>query len=235
MRGVRGIKTKIVAGISELDKVKHWFKRGELIVIAGRPGMGQVDLLCAVINKVALETAGKKSSVLYFTIGDPMALEFRLRLDCMSAKVDVSKVIQWRLTQSELGRLREAREKVSGSLVRIIPVGSQTKVSFLRTMVEDQSESGQHRLVALESLSLGGCYKGYKGITNVCKYLKTVALRYNVAVVALCELPVSVERRKNHVPRLDDLREIGQIEKYADKIIFVYRDSYYQGAKGGKP
>lgn len=229
------MKTKIVAGISSLAEITHWFKRGELIVMAGRPGMGQLDLLCAVINKVALETAGKKPGVLYFTIGDSMALEFRLRLDCISAKVDVAKATQWRLTQSELVRLREAREKVSGSLVRIIPVGSQTKVSFLRTMVEDQEKPGQHRLVAIESLSLGGHYTGYKGITNVCKYLKMVALRYNVAVVALCDLPLSVERRRNHVPRRDDLREIGQIEKFADKVILLYRSSYYQGVKGGKP
>jgi replicative DNA helicase len=67
----------------------------------------------------------------------------------------------------------------------------------------------------------------YEVVDNICQGLRNIAKEKDIAVVLLCQLNRESEKRENHRPRLSDLRESGGIEQTADKIIFLYRPSYY--------
>jgi len=70
-----------------------------------------------------------------------------------------------------------------------------------------------------------------QGITEISRKLKTAAVKEQLPIVALSQLNRDVDKRKNHRPRISDLRESGSLEQDADLVLFVYRDDYYRKAQ----
>jgi len=86
------------------------------------------------------------------------------------------------------------------------------------------------KAIVLDPLFLGTMYWKYKDITAVCVTLKKLAKKLNVPVISSCYVRRIEDKRNPPIPNLNDLEGVGAIEKYADKILFVYREAYYSGA-----
>jgi replicative DNA helicase len=63
--------------------------------------------------------------------------------------------------------------------------------------------------------------------SQISRDLKAIAKELDVAIIALCQLSRVCETRDNKRPILSDLRQSGQIEQDADIIVFLYREAYY--------
>ena len=74
----------------------------------------------------------------------------------------------------------------------------------------------------------------YKRVTDNSRGLKKLSLKYNIPIVALCQLSRQLETRIDKRPMLSDLRDSGAIEQDADAVIFLYRDYYYNKNPGNK-
>ena len=225
------VKSKIVikTGLTKLDEMIGGFKGGELAVIAGRPSMGKTAFLHTIINNGAVE-AKEKPYVLCFQ-PDLSRIETNLRLDCINARVDIYKASQWQVTKDEFRRLKESHKKIFyESAIWICNMYIKTLFSIRKeAMYLDKRRS--LKVMAIDYLQLltsdSKRSLNRTDTTRLCASLKRLAKQLNVAVILLSQLPRTVERRRPQIPRLSDLEKYGEVEKYADKILFIYREEYY--------
>jgi replicative DNA helicase len=64
-------------------------------------------------------------------------------------------------------------------------------------------------------------------VTNISKHFKALSKRQNIWVCVISSLSRDSEKRADKRPYTSDLRESGQLEYDADKIIFVHRPVAY--------
>ena len=222
-RGVR-------SGFMDLDTVLGGFKRGDLIVVAARTGVGKTALMLNFARNAAV---GEHATVAFLSLemsGDQLAMRL------LSAEADVDS------TRLRLGMHREDEER---RLMHAIEVLSETAVyiddSAVLTVPEIrakcrrlQADAGLD-LVVVDYLQLlhgaGRADTRANEVGGITRSLKEMARELNVPVVAAAQLSRAVESRTPHIPLLSDLRESGSIEQDSDVVMFIYREDVYLTAQ----
>ena len=216
----------VASGLSGLDSMIGGFNCGELAIVGGRPAMGTTAFLNTIINNGIVEPE-KKISALCVQPGLSV-LEARTRLDCLRARVDLNSVASWCITNDELCRLKKADEQIfNAPTVHLCDWPAMKQLFRIRKEAIRVSKECELRVIAvdyLQSMIMAPCSED---AAKICAGLKGLAKRLNVAVILLSRVPRTVERRTDRIPRLSDLEVYGDIEKYADKILFIYREEYY--------
>ena len=224
-------KTVIKSGLTKLDEMIGGFKVGELAIIAGRPSMGKTALLYTIINNGAVEV--KENPYVVCFQPNLSAFETRFLLDCLHARVNPLKASRWGITKDEFGRLKKAHKKIfyDPIVVSIYDWPAVKLLSRMRKEVINLHKKTNLKVIAIDHLqSIKSDLRSplsHKDTARICASLKRLAEQLNIAVILLSQLPRAVERRRPQIPRLSDLKEYGEIEKYADKILFLYREEYY--------
>jgi len=238
--GVTGFST----GFVELDKRTSGLHKGDLYIVAGRPGMGKTAFVLNLATNLAAATqadaAGDPGSrgagVAFFSLEMPRE-QLAARMLAAEARVNVSSLRSGQIQAEDWNRLTEA----AGRLGRLpIWLDDTPAVSLLdlrakirRLQAELERDGRDLGLVAIDYLQL---MSGRKGVTSreqeiseISRGLKQLAKEMQIPVLALSQLNRGVENRgnKDRKPQLSDLRESGAIEQDADAIMFVYRDEYY--------
>ena len=224
-------KNKVVlkTGLTKLDAMIGGFKAGELTVIAGRPSMGKSAFLYTIINNGAVEVK-KRPYVVCFQ-PDSSTIETRFRLDCLNTRVDLYEASRWRVTNDEFRRLKRAHKKIFDELkIWMCNMGIKT-LCRIRKAAMDLYKTRHLKVIAIDYLQLlmsdSGRPLSRKDATKLCASLKKLAKQLNIVIILLSQVPRAIERRKPQIPILSDLKKYGEIEKYADKILFIYREEYY--------
>jgi replicative DNA helicase len=226
---VSGVPT----GFYELDDLTNGFQNGDLIIIAGRPGMGKT----AFILNVALNAIRKSSrAVLFFSL-EMSGEQLVRRLLSADARVDQNALQKGRLNA-------QAWEKVIASADRLqrlplyIDDGTFLTVPMMLSKARRlKAELGRKvppvelGMVVVDYLQLlsmdAKAERRELEVSMITRALKMMAKELKVPVVALSQLNRGVEARSNKRPLLSDLRESGAIEQDADLILFLYRDELY--------
>jgi len=251
--GVTGIET----GFRELDRLCSGIHRGDLYIVAARPGMGKtafvLNLAVNVASPKGVRSEGEGESyfeaapeepgygVLFCSLEMPRE-QLAARLLASEARVDMSGIRSGRPQREDWPKLTEAAARLSRLPLWIDDTPALTLLDLrakIRRLQAEIARGDSHvpakglGLVAVDYLQLmqgrRDAHSREQEISELSRGLKQLAKEMQVPVVALSQLNRAVETRttKDKRPQLSDLRESGAIEQDADTIVFIYRDFYY--------
>jgi replicative DNA helicase len=225
--GVLGIST----GLAELDRLTGGYQSGQLIIQAGRPGMGKSVL--ALHSAEACAISGRPVAFFSLEMED---LSFGERMLAGAASVNLRHIRDsWRLVDADWTRISAGLQRVSGLPIYIdeTPALSLADVRARALKLNAQVSplyAGGLGMVVIDYLQLMSAEAdGTRAtqIEEITRGLKRLAKELGIPVIALSQLNRSLEGRPNKRPVMSDLRDSGGIEQDADIVIFVYRDEVY--------
>jgi replicative DNA helicase len=219
--------TGIPTGFTDLDRICHGLNRGNLIVLAGRPGMGKTSFALNIAQNVAVRE-GKTVGLFSLEMSQQ---ELALRVLCSEADISFSKLRGAHLSSKEWTRVYQTVRAIGDAPLFIDDSPNPSLLEVASKSRRLKAERGL-ALVILDYLQLmqaGGKYENRNlEIAAISRGLKQLAKELEVPVIALSQLSRAPERRgSDHRPQLSDLRESGSIEQDADMVAFVYRDEVY--------
>lgn len=221
--------------IPSFDRLVGPLRPKQLVIVAGRPGMGKT----AMALSYALGAAAKGHGTFFVSL-EMSASELGARMAsdlCFDGQSGVSFAdISTNCLGPDHGR-RVARqiERAERMPFRILDTGSlQTGRLNMAIRREARRLAGNGQkleLVVVDYLQLlrpdQRFSSQYEAVSEVSRSLKAIAKQNDVAIMALTQLSREVERRADRRPQLSDLRDSGQIEQDADAVVFLVRPEYY--------
>ena len=225
-----GKQTGISWGLSALDRKTLGLHPGELVVLAGRPGMGKTALGLGVARAAA--EAGNATMFFSLEMGD-VALGQRLLSDIIYGTLPIAywAIRAGRFSESEFGEITKAAERLAALPIQI---EQQPALTVAQIVARARQRKRRHGLsfVIVDHLHLVRPSERYSGhrveeIGETTRGLKALAKELEVPVLALCQLSRGVEGRDDKRPTLADLRGSGDIEQDADAVAMLYREAYY--------
>ena len=218
----------VATGFVEFDRMTHGLQPGNLVIVAGRPGMGKTSLALNIAAHVAQE---EKKAAGFFSL-EMSEREIAMRVLCSTTDIPFNRLRGGRLGARDWSRLHEAVEngRDSGLFIDDSANPSLLEVASKARRLKAQHGLGLLVVDYLQLMSAGGRYENRNlEIGAITRGLKQLAKELAVPVVALSQLSRLPERRtKDHRPQLADLRESGNIEQDADIVVFVYREELYE-------
>lgn len=234
---VSGLST----GLRDLDKKTGGMHPSDLMILAGRPGMGKTALATKIAFGAAkalqrdaqAEDPDKQptGSVAMFSL-EMSSEQLATRLLAEEARVSGDRIRRGEIGQRDFDRFVQVSREI-GSLPLHIDDTAAISLSALRTRCRRLKRQKGLSLIVVDYLQLMRPSVGTKPesrvleISQITQGLKAIAKEMEVPVLALSQLSRAVESREDKRPQLSDLRESGTIEQDADMVLFVYREEYY--------
>ena len=232
-------------GLADFDRMIGGWPRGQLSIVAGRPGMGKSAAALAALRMGA--QAGHAS--LFFSL--EMTAEqmgARLLTDIAFINSDpifYEAILNRRVTEDRhLRRLREAQDKLR-ELPVIVEEKKNPTLSEITARCRKAANTFDKQGRKLETIFVdhillikpSGRYAGRRNdeVREYAEGLMTLASELDVSLVGLCQLNRAVEKQENKRPSLADLKESGAIEEAASLVTFLFRPEYYLQKKDDDP
>lgn len=221
--GVGGLST----GLLDLDRAIGGLHAPDMVVLAGRPGMGKT----ALADTIALGGAKVGAKVAFFTL-EMSNLQQGQRLIAAETGVTVESQRAGQLTERDFEAIAETRAALTDMPLWFDDDPTVTVERIAAKAARLKRTKGLDLLI-IDYLQLvrspkgGGRAKLYEEVTDISRGIKALAKTLNVPVLVLSQLSRDVERRDDKRPQLADLRESGAIEQDADSVWFAYREEYY--------
>ncbi len=205
-------------GIWALDHMIYGMNPGELIIIGGRPSQGK-----SVLLQHALDQAAMSGKVPLLFTAEMTTEEVVERIVCMRARVDANTAKSGKMTGEDWDRIVKAHGELSNTnfLVDDMPCALTKLCARARSAVISDNVG----IILIDYLQLIDCdikTDNRDGqLSAVCWTLKNLAKELNVPVVVPSQLSRSIEKREDKTPLLSDLRDGGNQEGHADKVILI--------------
>ena len=232
-RGLSGNPiTGVPSGFYDLDEFTSGFQRGDVAILAARPGMGKSALMLQCCQHAA--ASGARVAVFSLEMSKDSLTD---RLLAMEGRLDLHKSIR-RGTKdlAELARLSRAGSALLKADIEIYDDADVTMVQ-MRAEARKLVRDGGVGLVAVDYLQLiaegtaGRQDTRERAVATISRSLKALAKELNVPVLALSQLSREGKHRTDKRPQLSDLRDSGAIEQDADLVLFIHRPEVYGETK----
>jgi len=220
-KDINGIST----GFADLDTLTNGLQDSDLIIVAGRPGMGKTSFGLNMLYNIASQ--GK--SAVFFSL-EMSTKQLINRLISSEAEIESSKLRTGNFNESDWKKIGDFSAKISKLDIYLDDTSSIT-VNQIRSKCRRLKSKNKLDVIFVDYLQLMGYDKSIiireQQISDVSRSLKALAKELNIPIVAFAQVNRAVEHRTDSKPLLSDLRESGAIEQDADIIMFIYRDVVY--------
>ncbi|MYG42720.1 MAG: AAA family ATPase [Rhodobacteraceae bacterium] len=238
---ISGLSTELI----DLDNFLGGLQPSDLIIIAGRPGMGKTALATNIAYSVAKNFKDPSKIRKSDPLGGKVAI-FSLEMsgEQLASRIlaEVSEVPATKIRKNQIGKAEfEKYAKASMDLVKL-PLYIDDTAGL--TIADISLRCNRlHRRVGGLGLLVVDYIQLVQGmnrkenrtleIAEITGGLKKIAKDLNIPVIGVSQLSRSIETREDKRPQMSDLRDSGSIEQDADLVMFVYREEYY--LKRSKP
>lgn len=223
-------------GFQDLDLATSGFQPSDLIVVAGRPGMGK----SMFVQNIAQHVAGdSKIPVCIFSL-EMSFQQLLLRMLSATSNIDFQKLRTGFISENDFAKLTMAASVLYEAPIFI---DDTPGISIMELRAKGRRLKAEHDvgLIIIDYLQLmqsrGKSENRQQEISEISRSLKGLARELSIPIIACSQLSRAPESRPDKRPQLSDLRESGAIEQDADMVIFLYREEYYEresSDKGGE-
>jgi replicative DNA helicase len=241
----RGQLTGVSTGLRTLDELLGGLHRSDLIILAGRPGMGKTALATNIAFAAARAHRAEEGAdgkpvtvdgarVGFFSL--EMSFEqLTTRIVAEQAGIPSERIRRGKLSSVEFDRIMSVAQELQGLPLYVDETPSLT-IGALRTRARRQKRQHGLDLIVVDYLQMLSGSNAKDGrvqeVSEISRGLKVLAKELDVPVLALSQLSRAVESRTDKRPQLADLRDSGTIEQDADVVMFVYREEVYLRREG---
>lgn len=215
-----GLKTGWLA----FDRKLGGWHKGDLTIVAGRPGMGKSSLgMNAAVN------AARLGARVGFISVEMDAVSLGMRLAASAAGLSISDLRRGKIDQAGWSALTRASGEIANLPLRVLDAPSWTMGQIVRQC------HAWHRM-GLDMVVIDYLQRAKPDIKTdrhdlaigqMAKDCKTMAAVLEIPVLLLSQLSRNLESRQDKRPQMSDLRESGQIEQEADNVLMLYRGHVY--------
>jgi len=207
-----------------LDKKLWWLKWWDMIILAARPSMWKTAFALSLAQNIWFN--GKNIAIFSLEMSKEQLTD---RLISSSIWIDSFKLSKWELEDEEFAKLWEAMEKLSQANIYIDDSAWWSLTDFKSKARRLKMESWLDLIIIdyLQLMSNWNSFNRVQEISEISRWIKSLARELNVPIIALSQLSRAVESRVDKRPILSDLRESWSIEQDADIVMMLYREEYY--------
>jgi replicative DNA helicase len=243
-----GSLSGVTTGLASVNAKIGGLHNSDLLILAGRPGMGKTSLATNIAFSAAErfrrdeedgippeKNMGAKTA--FFSL-EMSADQLATRVLAEQSGISGESLRMGKISKDDFQSLSRAAQRLQ-SLPLFIDDTPGLTIAGLRTRARRLQRRHGIGLIIVDYLQLlqGTSKAGdnrVQEISEISRGLKTLAKELNVPVMALSQLSRAVEQREDKRPQLSDLRESGSIEQDADMVLFVFREDYYVAAREPK-
>src|SRR6201987_5694427 len=235
----------ISTGLRDLDTKMGGLQHSDLIIVAGRPGMGKTSLATNIAYNVAKAYQGEvqadgttkavNGGIIGFFSCEMSGEQLATRIIAERTGIPSSHIRRGGVTESGFEKIPDYSIELQSLPFYIDETGGLSIAQLMERARRLKRQKGLDlNVIDYIQLLQGSSKKSdnrVQEITEITTSLKALAKELNVPVIALSQLSRHVESRDDKRPQLSDLRESGSIEQDADVVMFVYREEYYLANK----
>ncbi|CAN5376547.1 replicative DNA helicase [soil metagenome] len=240
----------LATGLDDLDRLMGGLQASDLVIIAGRPGMGKSALGTNIGFNIAKAWRGEvqpdgamktvDGGIVGFFSLEMSAEQLATRIIAEQSGVSSANIRRGRIDEGDFGRIVDASREMQRIPFYIDQTGGLSIGQLSARARRLKRQRGLDLLIVdyiqlLQGSSRRGAENRVQEVTEITTTLKSLAKELNVPILALSQLSRQVENRDDKRPQLSDLRESGSIEQDADVVLFVFREEYYLKNKEPKP
>lgn len=219
---LRGIPT----GFKDLDRLLAGLQGGQLVIVAGRPGLGKSTAAMSFAQHAAFR-AGCASAVFSLEMSNT---EIVMRILSSEARVPLHAIRSGQLSDDDWMKLARCMGEIAEAPLYVDDTPNMNLME-IRAKARRLKQRNDLKLIVVDYLQLmsssGRVESRQQEVSELSRGLKLLAKEVDCPVIAVSQLNRGPEQRTDKRPILSDIRESGSIEQDADIVILLHRDDYY--------
>jgi replicative DNA helicase len=232
----------IATGLDDLDRMMGGLQPSDLVILAGRPGMGKSALATNIGYNVARAWRGEvkadghtvtaNGGIVGFFSLEMSAEQLATRIIAEQTGIPSSQIRRGGISEADFEVIKDHSIELQNLPFYVDETGGLSVAQLAARARRLKRQRGLDLLIVdylqlLQGSTRRSSENRVQEITEITTKLKALAKELNVPIVALSQLSRQVESRDDKRPQLSDLRESGSIEQDADVVLFVFREEYY--------
>jgi replicative DNA helicase len=240
----------LATGLKDLDRMMGGLQKSDLVILAGRPGMGKTALATNLAYNVARSWEGSvradghiestNGGIVGFFSLEMSAEQLATRIISEQSEIPSYRIRRGEIEPGDFDRIAAVAKEMEQIPLYIDETGGLAIAQLAARARRLKRQRGLDLLVIdyiqlLQGSARRASESRVQEVTEITTSLKALAKELNIPVIALSQLSRQVENRDDKRPQLSDLRESGSIEQDADVVMFVFREEYYLRNREPRP